>query len=143
MACEVAVACCFAARQIVRAYLLRCLQLACMLLLPSHVQVFVHRRPCRDCLTLGNTRAQHLINLVLHVRIPACSVLVVVLKQRMVCMRRVVLKVPPQAAGGAKFVLAVCPPDVDASRAAQDGNSLLLRLQSEAEVGAASGHGRL
>ena len=54
-------------------------------------------------------------------------------------MRRCVLKVPPEAAGGAKFVLAISPPGVDASRAAQDGNSLLLRLQSEAEVCATLG----
>jgi hypothetical protein len=49
-------------------------------------------------------------------------------------MRRRVLKLPPEAAGGAKFVLAVCPPGVEASRAAQDGASLLLRFGSEAEV---------
>lgn len=49
-------------------------------------------------------------------------------------MRRRVLKVPPEAAGGAKFVLAVCPPGVEASRAAQDGASLLLRFPGEAEV---------
>ena len=41
---------------------------------------------------------------------------------------------PPDACGGARFVLAVCPPGVEASRAAQDNSSLLLRFQSEAEV---------
>ena len=41
---------------------------------------------------------------------------------------------PPDACGGAQFVLAVCPPNVEASRAAQDSSSLVLRFQSEAEV---------
>jgi len=44
------------------------------------------------------------------------------------------VRVPPEACGGARDVLAVCPEGTETARAAQDRDALLLRFASHEEA---------
>ena len=44
------------------------------------------------------------------------------------------MRVPPEACGGARDVLAVCPEGTETARAAQDRDALLLRFASHKEA---------
>ena len=52
----------------------------------------------------------------------------------MFAWRRRIVHVPPEACGGARHVVAVCPEQTETARAAQDRDSLLLRFATQGEV---------
>ena len=54
--------------------------------------------------------------------------------EREAAVSRRIARVPEAACGGVKHVLAVCGQDTKASQAAQQRDSLLLRLKTEDEV---------
>lgn len=47
---------------------------------------------------------------------------------------RKIVRVPREALGGTKHVLAICPADAEVAKAAESGRATLLRFSSDAEV---------
>lgn len=44
------------------------------------------------------------------------------------------MSIPAEQVGGTQNVIAICPPDVNTSKVAEDRDSVLLRLRSKEEV---------
>lgn len=44
------------------------------------------------------------------------------------------MNVPAEQVGGTQNVIAICPPDVNTSKVAEDRDSVILRLKSKEEV---------
>ena len=57
-----------------------------------------------------------------------------VLSKKCVMLVRRLVKLPEDACGGAKHVLAICLPTVETARAAQDGSSVVLRFSTDTQV---------